>query len=58
MATMGHWLIEGQILYGIACGHLFYCTEWRRRAPLPAYAEAESAMEQARYRRAARTWRA
>jgi hypothetical protein len=42
MATMGHWLIEGQILYGIACGHLFYCTEWRRRAPLPAYAEGRA----------------
>jgi hypothetical protein len=38
-ATMGHWLIEGQIFYALLCGHSFYCTEWRRRpAPIPAFA--------------------
>jgi hypothetical protein len=46
MATMGHWMIEGDILYGIICGytlHLLY-----RRAPVPVEAQAPTLVQQRR----------
>jgi len=58
-ATMGHWLIEGQVFYALICGHSFYCTEWRRRAPAGAhgYEQAPLYPELARLQRSARAWR-
>ena len=35
MATMPHWMLEGNILYGIICGYTFYRLLSPARAPAP-----------------------
>jgi hypothetical protein len=57
MATMPHWMIEGDILYGLICGYTFHCllrpetvasAAKVTRAPRPRYAPPQPAGSQAR----------
>ena len=36
MATMPHWMIEGDLLYGIICGYTLFLSLGRAPAPVPA----------------------
>jgi hypothetical protein len=40
MATMPHWTIEGNLLYGIICGYTFYLLLGPARQPAPRRGEA------------------
>lgn len=40
MATMPHWLIEGNILYGVICGYTFFLLLGAGTAPAPAASPA------------------
>ena len=40
MATMPHWTIEGNLLYGIICGYTFYLLLGPAAKPVPRPASA------------------